>query len=370
MPLDLAHNVNPHGPAPAVLSTLAGLSAADLYEYPPNFTAGRPSALAERLAELCRTPVDRITLDVGGEGLLKGALHHLVRPGERVALPSAAWSHYRSLAVGVGADIVEYPVAPFGNEYIVDIDALLELADTGVRLLLLAGPANPTGNPFPLDRLPQVLAAFRESVVIYDEAYYGLGDHPPDIAALPALTERFPNLLVVRSFSKLYGMAGMRIGYGIAGDGLAGFRDRTARYLGYSRPAELAALAALDSPDHYDEVRRAMVAGRDLIHRSLDPFDGVTAYRSQANFVLVRLPGYAVGPVRASLSAAGVCVKWFAEPQFVDCARITLGTHDQTLTVLHALVSALSRARRHATPRRADLIPAYQMAAAVNGGRR
>jgi histidinol-phosphate aminotransferase len=117
-----------------------------------------------------------------------------------------------------------------------------------VRVLLLASPANPTGNLFPLDRLSEVLTAFQTSTVIMDEAYLGLGDTPPILDETPAFTDAHPNLLVIRTFSKADSLAGMRIGYAIAGDELTSFRRRTTRYLGYPRPAEVAALAALNDP--------------------------------------------------------------------------------------------------------------------------
>src|SRR4051812_30779128 len=325
MTLDLAHNTNPYGPAPGVLAALNGLTPADLYEYPPSFTTGGPSLLTKALATLCRVPVERIILDGGAEGLLKGVLHHLVRPGERVALPSVAWPYYRDLIAEVGGVAVTYPVIAYGDEYVVDVEALLALADTGIRVVLLASPANPTGNLFPVDRLAEVLTVFRESIVIMDEAYLGLGDAPPAPAELPVFTDRHPNLLVVRSFSKADSLAGMRIGYAVAGDGLVGFRHRTARYLGYPRPAEVAALAALGDPGHRERVRQAMVADRHLITEALTLFEGVTVYRSHGNFVLIRFPRHALASIRADLAAADILVKWLTEDEFLDCARITIG---------------------------------------------
>jgi histidinol-phosphate aminotransferase len=359
MTLDLAHNTNPYGPAPGVLTALAELSAADLYEYPPSFTTGEPSLLAQTLAKLCAVPIERIILDGGAEGLLKGALHHLVRPGDRVALPSAAWSYYRDLIREVEGVAVEYPVTPFGDEYVVDIESLLALADTDVRVLLLASPANPTGNLFPLDRLSEVLTAFQQSTVIMDEAYLGLGDTPPVLDETPALTDAHPNLLVIRTFSKADSLAGMRIGYAIAGDGLTSFRRRTTRYLGYPRPAEVAALAALNDPDHREWVRRAIDADRHLITTTLTMFDGVTVYRSYANFVLVRFPRYMMTPIRTALTATDITVKWLSEPEFADCIRITIGTHEHVCAILRVLVRILARTNAPAVPHRGNMIPAY-----------
>lgn len=358
--INLAYNESPFGFAPACWNVLYNVQAADLIEYPPNFRAGRPSELAEHLARHCQVEPNQVLLGYGAEQLLDDAVTHHVHPGDTVLAPSVSWPYYWRLFDDTGATVRPYLVEPDGDEHTVDVDGLLTRSGDAA-LVLLASPNNPTGSLFPFDRIAEVAAAHPDAVVVLDEAYHGLGDLPPDPTRYTALLDDAPNLLIVRTFSKLYGLAGARIGYALRGARLARYAARRARYLGYNRLSELLGIAALDSTSYYDDVRRAMVAGRALLTSRLRAA-GVQVYGSQANFVLARWPGAGEAAVaRDQLARAGITVKWPTEPELTHCARITVGTPGQNLALLDALTAPpLARAPRRL--RRADLIPAYQLA--------
>lgn len=343
--INLSHNENHVGPTDAAVAALHGLTGRDLACYSPSFAASTTSPLTLDLARRSGIPPHHVALGYGAEPLLQAALRDHVAPGQVIALPSASWPHYRTLAAAARASVVTYPVVEGRDRdtgqpaWVVDVDALLALRrTTDVRVLLVASPANPTGNPFPADRLDEVLAAYRDALVVLDEAYYGLGDDEPDFTATPQLTREHPNLLVVRSFSKLYGLASPRIGWCAGGDQLTPWIAAQESYLGYSRPNEVMALAALDDPGHYETVRQHMIAARATVGVQLAAA-GYTVYRSAANFLAIRPPATRREAARAALDAARIKVKWLDD---LGILRVTLGTDDMN----DALVRALTGPRR------------------------
>ncbi|HEY6065902.1 MAG TPA: aminotransferase class I/II-fold pyridoxal phosphate-dependent enzyme, partial [Thermoanaerobaculia bacterium] len=327
-PILLDRNENRYGPAPDCLAVLKDAGPELLFNYTRDFQQGYYSDLSRRLAEIHGVPEKRLVLGYGCEDVLKQAIHHWLRPGDRCLIPSASWWYYRSVADEVGGVTIQYPIVEEPTSYRYDVEALLRIQrETPARVLLISSPSNPTGNRFPAERLPEVLAAFRDAIVVLDEAYWGLTEDPTDDPA--TMTHIHPNLLVLRTFSKLYGLAGARIGYGIAGIGLESFLKFSARNLGYNRISERLALAALSNPGYYAGIRRSMIADRQTILETLRRFAGVRAYDSDANFVLARFPSSAVARVKEGLDRRGLIVKFLTEPDFVNCARITLGTPEE-----------------------------------------
>ncbi len=341
-PVLLDRNENRYGPAPGCRAVLGQLDAEWLFNYTRDFQKGYYSILSKRLADLHGVAEERIVLGYGCEDLLKQAVHHFVRPGERCFIPSASWWYYRAIADEVEGVTVEYPVYETSSGYLYDVNELLELhRKSRARLLLISTPNNPTGNPFPYERLPQVLEHFRDATVVLDQAYFGLADGPSE--DLAKLTSEYPNLFVLRSFSKLYGLAGARIGYGVTGRGLGSFLKFAARNLGFSRLSEKLALAALDDPGYYDSIRRRIVEDRRRYYEALRGYPGVRVYESQANFVLVRFPQGLAPALKKGLLARGLVIKFFDEPAFDGCARITLGTeaeNSRVIAALHELLAA------------------------------
>lgn len=334
-PILLDRNENRYGPAPECLAVLREAGPELLFNYTRDFQKGYYSDLSRKLAEIHGVPEKRVVLGYGCEDLLKQAIHHWLRPGDRCLIPSASWWYYRSIADEVGGVTLPYPIVEEPTEYVYDVESLLRIQrETPARVLLISSPNNPTGNRFPASRLPEMLAGFRDAIVVYDEAYWGFSHGGSE--DLAGMTDAYPNLLVLRTFSKLYALAGARIGYGIAGTALASFLKFSARNLGYNRISERLALAALSNPGYYARIRDGMVADRRTILETLRGFPGIRAYSSDANFVLARFPPSAVAQVKAELDRRGLIVKFFTEPDFVDCARITLGTPQENAILVAA----------------------------------
>jgi histidinol-phosphate aminotransferase len=355
--IDLWRNENHYGPAPACFDVLRNVTSAQLHDY------ARTSPLTDGLAEILGVDRARISLGQGAEDLLTQALQLSVEPGDRVLIPSASWWYYRILVARVLGLAIEYPVRELGDEWVTDVDELLaEHRANPARVILLTTVSNPTGATFPIEDIPRVCEACPDAIVIVDDAYWGFGDDA-DPATLARLTDEHPNLILLRTFSKLYALAGARIGYAVTGDDTAALAKHLARSLGHNRLSEALGIAALGSPEYYAMVRKAIVEDRDRFAAAVGRYPGVTAYRSAANFQLVRFPASTAARVRDALTGAGLVVKWLDEPDFVDCARITIGTtaeHDYVRQVVMGGLGELpGRARVNS---RADFLAAYARA--------
>ncbi len=334
--LYLDRNENLFGPAPKCFEVLRNISLNELSFYSKDFKRGVKSALSERLAAEHGIPEDRILLSEGSEDMLKQAVHCYLGPGEKILCPDQSWWYYRAVAAEVGGETITYKLRETVNSFVYDVDEMIALYHrTSPRVVLVASPNNPTGNSFRDADLERLTEAFRESIVILDEAYFGFADSSP--RRVSDLIGKYRNLLILRTFSKFYALAGARIGYAATGASLSRLTKFASRYLGYNRISELLALAALDSPDYYRTVSQGIRDDRERYYQLLDRQPGVVCYRSDANFVLVRIPGDLEDPLKNLLDGEGIAVKFFTEEGFKHSMRITIGTKDQNDRLLKSL---------------------------------
>ncbi|MBK7187340.1 MAG: histidinol-phosphate aminotransferase family protein [bacterium] len=335
-------NENRYGPAPACMQVLREAEGELLFNYSRTFQRGYYSELSARLAAIHGVDEQRIILGYGCEDILKEAVHHFLPAGRAVLIPSASWWYYHAVAAEVGGVTTEYPLRPVRNRYEYDVEALLRLRETAdPALVLLASPNNPTGNSLGRSDLRRLLEAYRGVPFVLDQAYFGFTPAAQDDVG--ALTGEFGDLLVLRTFSKLYALAGVRIGYALCGNDLDVFRRFCARNLGYNRISEKLALAALDSPGYYRDVAAGMSRSRQQLYDLFGSIPGCAVYESEANFVLVKMPPEMVVLLERELNARGMIVKFLKEPGFTDHARISLGNAEETDQLVAAIGSLLAR---------------------------
>lgn len=338
-PILFDRNENRFGPAPGCLQVLRDADPELLFNYTRAFQQGSYSDLSARLAQLHGVSERRIILGYGCEDILKEAVHHFLKPGRAILIPSASWWYYNAIAAEVGGATVHYPLVEREDHYEFDIETLIALKEAhDPGLVFIASPNNPTGNVIGREDLRRVLEAYVDTPVVLDQAYFGLGVDERDEAA--SLTDEFPNLLVLRTFSKLYALAGVRIGYAVTGPALDSFTRFCSRNLGYNRISERVALAALDDKAYYRDIARRMEADRQAFYTLFRSYPGCQVFESAANFVLVKFPAGVVPVLKEGLDRQGLVVKFFTEPAFIGYARISLGT-DQENARLRKAISQL-----------------------------
>jgi histidinol-phosphate aminotransferase len=334
--LQLDRNENLYGPSPECHRALREASLDQLNLYSRSYQKGTKSDLSDRLAELSGIPEHQILLSDGSEDLLKQTVHCYLGAGETLLVPTHSWWYYGALAAEVNGQAATYPLIDHGDIFEYDITAMEQACDRlKPRIVIVASPNNPTGNCIEVQRLTDFALHCRDAVIIVDEAYFGFAEGIPDTAA--GLVTEHPRILILRSFSKFYALAGLRIGYAYAGVGLQKLTAFSQRYLGFNRISETIALAALESRGYFRDNARRIESDKEKYYKCLANLPGLSCYHSDANFVLIRfVPGLRQA-LQQGLKERGIVVKFLNDPGLEDCLRITVGRQDQNAVVIEAL---------------------------------
>ena len=329
----LASNETPWAPHPAVMEAIER-ELRTLNRYPdPDKTR-----LRRRLAERLETEPGRIAVGNGSCEILLAAADALLEPGAEIVYAWPSFSMYPHLAAQSGARAIEVPLD--GGECH-DLEAMAREVTAATRIVLVCNPNNPTATALPIDAIDAFVADLpRHVCVIVDEAYVEFSTLQDPDESLP-LAERHPNLVLLRTFSKVYGMCGLRVGYGVGAEQFRQAIDRVRQPFSVNALAQAAAVEALE---HQDEVARRVerVAverlhiEEELAARGLDSTD------SQANFSWVSLGGREEAAVMRGLGERGVIVRGGAALGDEGHLRVTYGTRQENDRFLAALDAALA----------------------------
>lgn len=325
----LGSNENPNGPSPAVASALSAIhELARLYPDP----SGRE--LAAEIARRLAVEIGQVVLGNGSEDLIAVICRSVVRPGDAVATLFPSFPLHEDYTTLMGGQIDRVVVKA---DLTVDVDAMVEAAHRKPRMLLFANPMNPVGSWLTPAELERVIAAVDpKTLVVVDEAYaeYAAGEDYP--SALDLLRATSLNWAVLRTFSKAYGLAGLRIGYGITSSAtLRGFFDRARTPFNTNAVAQSAALAALADTAHLDHSVAMALAERDRIGQTLLAL-GYKVAPSKCNFLFFDASMDATVLAEALL-ARGVVVKPWKQPGFETFARVSIGSPQENDHFLSAL---------------------------------
>ena len=336
----LDRNEHQYGPAPACFEALRNIDPINLREYSRDHAVGIKSPLSLRLANEFGINEKDVMLGFGGEDILKQAVHCYIHKDDKIMIPSYSWWYYKKIADEVGGIKIEYPIVEGVDSFYYDIEGMLKVYyENKPKLVLISSPNNPTGNRLEIEQLKQVLSVMKDTVVVVDEAYtlFYNNDH----SHLKEIVENFSNVLIIRTFSKYYGLAGVRIGFALMGKNHEQFSLFSARYLGYNRISESIAIAALDSTDYYDDIRKKMTEDMEMFRSEFNNLPGFKAYKSYANFILVKIPVEIKEALKKYLTDRNMIVKFMAEDGLFNHLRITIGTQDQNRMLMQIIKSFL-----------------------------
>ncbi|HGY56491.1 MAG TPA: histidinol-phosphate aminotransferase family protein [Caldithrix abyssi] len=332
----LDRNENNYGPAPACLEILNNIDHGLLNWYTRAHEKSTKGELYARLAKDYNLSEDRVVLGYGGEDLLKQVIHCYLGKGETLFVPQFSWWYYKSIADEVEGITVEFPLYPGEEAYHYDVDGLLEMYEQHKpRILFISSPNNPTGNTLSPEELQRVLDKTKEAVVVLDEAYALF--KTTDLSYVTEIINSYPNTMVIRTFSKYYALAGLRVGFALIGKGLTRFERFSSRYLGYNRLTEAIALAALDSPQYYADITAKMNADKDMFFEEFSRLPGFKPYRSDANFMLIDMEKSQMAPLKKYLTERGIIIKFMNEKVLNSQLRITIGQQDENRKLMDAI---------------------------------
>lgn len=324
----LGSNENPYGPSPRVVEALVA-AAPEIALYPE----ASCDPLRVVLAKYLRVVPSRFIFGNGSEDLIAIAVHTFLAPGSRVVTFAPSFGLHVSWPQSVGAIVHTVTV---NEEYRMNVEDVLEALTPDTRMLIFGNPSNPVGSSLTADELRRILSHLTpDTLVIFDEAYLEYASADPEYPDFYALLSEFElPWLILRTFSKAYGLAGLRVGYAIASDAqLIALMNRVRAPFNVNRMAQTAATAALLDAAYTESVVARTLAERERVRTELMTL-GYRVAPSLANFLFVQAREDAA-TLAKRLLADGVILKPWMEPAFRDHIRVSIGaaeSNDQFLT--------------------------------------
>ncbi len=311
----LASNENPLGPSPKALHAMR--EALERSHFYPD---GGGYYLREAIAQKCGLQRENVILGCGSNEIIEFLGHAFLNPGDEVIVARHAFVVYKLMATLFGATTIEVDDPGFAH----DLDGILAAITPRTKEIFIANPNNPTGTLLSQEEIDRFMARVPEHVVVvFDEAYYEFNENPPD--TLQYVREG-RNVMVLRTFSKIQGLANLRIGYGLGTGELVGLLQKTRQPFNANGIAQAGALAGLLDEDHQRQTREITIEGRDYLQGEFAAM-GLDFVPSFANFVLVK-----VGDGRAvfqALMKLGVIIRDMNAYGLPEWVRVSVGTPPQ-----------------------------------------
>lgn len=327
----LASNENPLGPSPKALRALQR-TLPGVHRYPDS----GGYELVRKLAARHRLETGQIVLGNGSDEIIGMLARAFLQPGDEAVMPRPAFQMYEIEARAAAAVPVEVPLERLRT----DLEAMAARITDRTRLVFVNTPHNPTGSLVTRAELEAFMARLPEDVVlVLDEAYTEFVRDPAGPDSLDYVRAGRP-VVGLRTFSKAYGLAGLRIGYGVMPVDVAEVLSRVRPPFNVNLPAQAAAAAALDDDAFLQETLRVVHAGVDYLQEALAAL-GLECQPTQANFLMVRLPGEGRRVFEALLEL-GVIVRPLASYGFPDCIRVSVGRPEENERFVGALRQVLA----------------------------
>ena len=327
--IKVASNENPFGPSPlAVAAMQKALAGVSLY---PD---GNAFYLKQKLAAKLGVEPGNLVLGNGSNEIIEFAGHALLASGTDVVVSQYCFAVYPIVTALFGANLITVPARSYGH----DLPAMLRAITPRTRIVFVANPNNPTGTLAPREEVIKFVNEVPDGVLLaMDEAYIDFLEDPLDLVSLVRLGTR-PNLILLRTFSKIYGLAGLRIGYGVGNPELVAALEKIRQPFNINLLAQVAALAALDDVEHVRKTRVNNFAGLESFKRAFRDLK-LEYLPSFANFMLVRVGNGQ--RVFEALQKQGVIVRPMGGYQLPEWIRISIGTPQENERCLAALKAAM-----------------------------
>jgi len=317
--IKLNTNENPYPPSPKVLKAIGAETGVSIRLYPSPMA----DPLRKKAAKVYGVKENNILAGNGSDDLLSMLVRSFVGKGDLVVLPTPTYTLYDTLVNIQEGKLLKIPLTR-------DFDIPEGFAEREAALTFLANPNSPSGTFTPVKRISGFLKEMG-GVLVVDEAYVDFAEE----SAIP-LIRQYPNLVVLRTFSKSFSMAGMRIGLAFADhdliDGMAKVKDS----YNLNRLSISAATAALEDISWMKNNVERIKGTRDVLNTSLTQL-GFKVHLSQGNFILAKIPDRNLRGMYEELKRRGILVRYFDTPDLQDCIRITVGTDDEISRLLEEL---------------------------------
>ncbi len=334
--IKLASNENPLGPSPKAIEAIhAALSK--LNRYPD----GSGFYLRRKLAEKYNIPFDGIMLGNGSNELIELAIRAFMTPGDEVIMPAPSFLLYRLVVQWMGGKPVAVPLkANLG----IDLEKIAETITPRTKVIFLTNPNNPTGTVISKIDFDAFLSSLPSNlIVVLDEAYIEFNRNPDTPSGFDYIGKQGPGVLALRTFSKAYGLAGLRIGFGAMDPDIASYLNRVRQPFNTGSLAQAAALAALDDQEFLDRTQQTIWSGLQYLYNELEKM-GLRYVPSEANFFLIEVPCESKDLFEAMLRR-GVIIRSMASYGMQRFIRINAGLAGENERFIRTLGQVLAEMR-------------------------
>ncbi|HUT16315.1 MAG TPA: histidinol-phosphate transaminase [Anaerolineae bacterium] len=332
--IKMASNENPLGTSPAALVAMINELRLNANRYPESLCHD----LRHKLAGIHGLHPDQLFFGNGADGVITMIGLTFIDPGDEGIFGELTFPAYDSIVTKMDGIGVAVPLTP---DCRLDINGFVAALTPRSKVIFLCNPNNPTGTIVTKDEFDRLLGATPETVlIVVDEAYFEFADdaaYPDSVAHL----DEHPNLIVLRTFSKIAGLAGLRIGYAMAQAGVVKLMLKVTEPYPVNRIAQAGALAALDDVDFVSRTLEVNRKGREQFYQAFDRL-GLQYYPTQTNFILVNLQRPA-HPVFQAMLRDGVIIRPLTFVGAPTCIRITIGLEPENERAIHSLERALRR---------------------------
>ena len=333
-------NENRYGCSPKVNQALEKYSYYNIYPDPEQ----RELRLA--LEKHTGFRYQQIVCGSGSDDLIDLILRLFINPGEKVINCPPTFGMYPFSTKICGGEVVD---VPRDNDFKLDIHGIIEVLDKKTKVIFIASPNNPTGNCTTRQEIIELLATGK--IVVLDEAYVDFSKE-----TMADLVSQYPNMIVLRTFSKWAGLAGLRIGYGLFSEEMVGYLMKVKQPYNANTAAKVAVLASLDDMDYLRGNIAKIVSERERLFNRLEDIKWLKPYPSNANFILcsirqdadISIPEYSEHNTEAlakiiwyKLRYKGVFIRYFDTPRLKDCIRISVGKPEDTDMVVKTLMEVV-----------------------------
>ncbi|MCK4910556.1 MAG: histidinol-phosphate transaminase [Thermodesulfovibrionales bacterium] len=331
----LASNENPLGPSPKAVAALSGNTLGTLNRYPD----GGNYYLRQALAKKLDVSEDSLIFGNGSNELLDIAVRTFMEPGEDAVMAWPSFVVYPMAVQAVGCNGIKVPLT---EDFRHDLGAMADAITDKTRMVFIANPNNPTGTINTKAEFDSFMSRVpKDIIVVVDEAYFEYATDESYADSMGHLRQG-RNLLILRTFSKAYGLAGLRIGYGITLTSIASEMNKIREPFNTSSPAQVAALAALEDDEHIENSVRVNAAGKEYLYAELAKLEGmgIKYVPTHANFIFM-LPGVDAGALNGALLKRGVIIR----PMGEKAVRVTIGLEQENKAFIKALKEAMDEVR-------------------------
>ena len=301
----LQFNENLWGPSSKCLECLREISFNDLIYY----DLSEKDYLIESIADQIGVDSECVFVNAGSSEIIKAVFSVTLQKDDVVLIPNPGWGCYKGMIGARLANTVCYSIREGENSFYHDINDIISKTDQyNPRVIVITSPQMPTGNLISEPDLIRVIENARESIILLDECYYGCAEWNIDEKKI---LDKYENVIIVRSLSKIYGLANLRVGYGIANKRMIDLIDYVLPLHKLPNIVRKIAKAAIDDIEYTSKNRKQIIEAREYLTEQLNSMKGIMAYNSYANFVYAKIQGYDVKAIHKFLEAHEISIRMF-----------------------------------------------------------